>query len=494
MIKPSDSLFPANDLWNLPLAWQEYWLDTAQRWVLSLDLLRQRGNAYVERTQEIAPHVLNFAASLLIDGRKLERPVNYVLVEIVPPKGITIDPHRRPFIIFDPRAGHGPGIGGMKHDSEIGVALREGHPCYFVGFLPEPVPGQTVEDVCAAEALFVKTVIDRHPEAEGRPVLIGNCQAGWQIMMMAAVRPDLTGPIMLAGSPLSYWAGVRGKNPMRYFGGLLGGTWLTALAGDLGNGVVDGANLIAMPACADMVRANRRPASADNPLVAAEKALSDTIETTLQTWADQRDQLLEATFLAIYGMPLVQALAGLSPEREASEASPERDLALEAASKRVAQDAVARLRMGGPIAAALRALVYVLGGEKSVDERAFAVLVQIAANSPALQELGFGGFRDLLRDQQMIMRLEPERGVEVIPDMLADADMEARAGALRAITRVVSAGETLSKDGQARLEKISAMFTPTAGGTSRANRGRHLPRGRRTGQAGVRRKAVKNRD
>ena len=64
-------------------------------------------------------------------------------------------------------------------------------------------------------------------------------------MMMAAINPDLCGPIMLAGSPLSYWAGVRGKNPLRYLGGMLGGTWLTALAGDLGNGIFDGADLVA---------------------------------------------------------------------------------------------------------------------------------------------------------------------------------------------------------------------------------------------------------
>ena len=106
------------------------------------------------------------------------------------------------------------------------------------------MPGQTIEDVCRAEALFVQTVTDRHPDAEGKPVLIGNCQAGWQLMMMAAVNPDLCGPIMLAGSPLSYWAGVRGKNPLRYLGGMLGGTWLTALAGDLGHGIFDGADLV----------------------------------------------------------------------------------------------------------------------------------------------------------------------------------------------------------------------------------------------------------
>ena len=85
------------------------------------------------------------------------------------------------------------------------------------------MPGQTVEDVCHAEARFVSEVAARHPAAEGKPCLIGNCQAGWQIMMMAAIHPELAGPILLAGSPLSYWAGVRGKNPMRYLGGILGG-------------------------------------------------------------------------------------------------------------------------------------------------------------------------------------------------------------------------------------------------------------------------------
>ena len=87
-------------------------------------------------------------------------------------------------------------------------------------------------------------MIALHPDAEGKPAVIGNCQAGWAIMMVAALRPELFGPIVLAGSPLSYWAGVRGQNPMRYTGGLLGGSWLTALVGDLGAGQFDGAWLV----------------------------------------------------------------------------------------------------------------------------------------------------------------------------------------------------------------------------------------------------------
>jgi uncharacterized protein DUF3141 len=212
--------------------------------VLYLDVMRQRGNAYREHAAQTAPHVLEFKVELVIDGRTLERPVNYGLVRVVAPEGVEIDPKRRPFVVVDPRAGHGPGIGGFKADSEIGVAFKAGHPCYFIGFLPEPMPGQTIEDIGRAEAIFLEKVIALHPQADGKPCVIGNCQAGWAVMMLAAVRPELFGPIIVAGSPLQYWAGVHGKNPMRYSGGLLGGSWLTALASDLGGGKFDGAGLV----------------------------------------------------------------------------------------------------------------------------------------------------------------------------------------------------------------------------------------------------------
>ncbi|HEY6223293.1 MAG TPA: DUF3141 domain-containing protein, partial [Gemmatimonadales bacterium] len=222
----------------------EYLRDATERSILFWDVMRQRGNQYRAHMAEAAPHVLEFKAELLVDGRKLPRPVNYALVRIVPPAGVTIDQTRRPFVVVDPRAGHGPGIGGFKADSEIGVALTAGHPCYFIGFLPDPVAGQTIEDIARAEALFLERVIALHPDADGKPCVIGNCQAGWAVMILAAMRPDLFGPIIVAGAPMSYWAGVRGKNPMRYSGGLLGGSWLTALTSDMGAGKFDGAWLV----------------------------------------------------------------------------------------------------------------------------------------------------------------------------------------------------------------------------------------------------------
>jgi poly(3-hydroxyalkanoate) synthetase len=47
---------------------------------------------------------------------------------------------------------------------------------------------------------------------------------------------------------MSYWGGAwqegANDNPMRYAGGMLGGTWLSSLASDLGDGVFDGAYLV----------------------------------------------------------------------------------------------------------------------------------------------------------------------------------------------------------------------------------------------------------
>src|SRR6188472_2750965 len=235
---------PGGPLSGIVASAVEYMVDAGQRSVLFLDIMRQRGDQYREHVAQTAPHVLSYAAELIIDGRKLEQPVNYVLVRILPPKDVEIDLKRRPFVVVDPRAGHGPGIGGFKADSEIGVAMKAGHPCYFVGFLPEPMPDQTIERIARAEAIFIEKVIERHPEADGKPCVIGNCQAGWAVMILASLRPELFGPLIIAGAPLAYWAGVQGKYPMRYSGGLLGGSWLTALTSDLGHGKFDGAWLV----------------------------------------------------------------------------------------------------------------------------------------------------------------------------------------------------------------------------------------------------------
>ena len=708
----------------------EYWVDAWQRSILLLDVLRQRGNNSREHNARKAPHVLSFEAELVLDGRSLAQPVNYGLVRIIPPKGVSIDPKKRPFIVFDPRAGHGPGIGGMKHDSEIGVALKAGHPCYFVGFLPDPVSGQTIADVCEAEARFVEEVVARHRQAEGKPCLIGNCQAGWQIMMMSAAHPDLVGPIMLAGSPLSYWAGVRGKNPMRYLGGLLGGTWLTSLAGDLGNGIFDGANLVAnfeslhpdntywkkiynvyanidtepprflefekwwgspvllnaeeMQAIADQlfvgnklacgelrssegvridlrnikspivvfcswgdditppqqalgwildlydhedkivaagqtvvyclhqsighlgifvsgkvatkehgefaqsmdmidlmppglyeavisgvddtvenpelvqgnylfslenrtlddiravegnspeddlrfataakvseinqglyrtllspsvrtavteqsaeflrrmhpnrlrfqmfadenllmmpvaawaqtVRADRRPVSPDNPFLAFERMISGIIGDSLEAWGKARDLMQEQIFLNTYASPWLQALVGLRADGAPSHRRIERDLAREAIARQTAAYLEQRIDQGGLLEAAVRALIYVRLPEGKVDERGFAALTQISTELPPARRVGFARFREIVREQFLILLLDQERAIAAIPKLLPD-DRRQCEEALGLVRRVLAARGALADEGSRRLERVESLFAGPPPATAR---------------------------
>jgi pimeloyl-ACP methyl ester carboxylesterase len=223
--------------------WRDYWEDAAQRAVLYADALRQRGNYFIEHEEGSDKTVLSWDHVVVVNGRELTRPVNYSLVRIVPPKGHKVREDGRPYIIVDPRAGHGSGIGGFKHESEVGAAIHQGHPTYFVTFTRLPVPGQTIADITAAEAYFVREVRRRHPNSP-KPVIIGNCQGGWAAMILAATDPDITGPVVANGAPLSYWAGQKGKHPMRYLGGLVGGAGPVRLISDLGNGLFDGSNLV----------------------------------------------------------------------------------------------------------------------------------------------------------------------------------------------------------------------------------------------------------
>ena len=608
----------------------------------------------------------------------------------------------------------------MKQDSEIGVAMAAGHACYFIGFLPKPMPGQTIEDVCRAEAIFVEDVAARHPDAEGKPIIIANCQAGWQIMMMAAITPDRTGPIMLAGSPLSYWAGVRGKNPMRYLGGMLGGTWLTALSGDLGHGIFDGANLVAnfeslnpantywskaynvyskvdteserfldfetwwgspvllnagemqwiadnlfvgnrlsagelrtsdgvridlrnitapiivfcswgdnitppqqaldwvldlydsdrelvangqtivytmhqnighlgifvsgkvatkehgefvtcmemidvlppglyeavitevdertsqsraggrqvpvpartplagshpsvgrqrrrgrcalcggracvrnqpralpdacradrkqrcdgaggrgharmhpnrvrfaafsdrnpimqpVKALAETVRASRKPVSADNPFLAMERATSTWITSCLEMFGEFRDAMTETIFLNTYGSPLLQSLVGLGVQ-QATPVHAERDLVREAHEARLRAELQGRFDVGGPEEAALRALIYIRLADGSIDERGFAVLKQIRASRPAARRISLARFKEILREQYLLVRLDQERALDALPKLLGDDDA-ARKATLDVLHRILAARGDLSDEEKRRLTRVEALF------------------------------------
>jgi hypothetical protein len=180
---------------HAPINWiadfGEYWTDAVQRAVLFTDILRKRGNIYLDHLADDQPPVLVFDYDMVMDGRTFERPANYALVRIID-RRCTPSPdngeanrdaagrrHRtsvateapeatsRPIVIFDPRAGHGPGIGGSKRDSQIGMALDAGHPVYFLIFFTTPCPARPWP-MCAMPRSVLEKVRDCIPERPSR--------------------------------------------------------------------------------------------------------------------------------------------------------------------------------------------------------------------------------------------------------------------------------------------------------------------------------------
>lgn len=224
----------------------DYFLDLYQRNILFFDAFRQRANNMLEHEQAGLPPVLNFEYETILDARKFEPPANYALLKITAVGDNCLedclDKKKPPVIIVDPRAGHGPGIGGFKRESEVGIAMHEGHPVYFASFFPEPCPSQDISDVLHALRKFIDEVSKRHNGS--KPILYGNCQAGWLIALLCADCVGLVGPAVLNGSPLSYWAGEDTINPMRLSGGLFGGSWVVKWLAEMNNGLFDGAWLV----------------------------------------------------------------------------------------------------------------------------------------------------------------------------------------------------------------------------------------------------------
>ncbi|MBV9203380.1 MAG: DUF3141 domain-containing protein, partial [Alphaproteobacteria bacterium] len=208
---------------------------------------------------------------------------------------------------------------------------------------------------------------------------------------------------------------------------------------------------------AEAVRGNRRPASQDNPFLAFERMMSDTIASGLEMWGRARDAATEAFFFNTYGSPLVQAMVGLRSDGTAVSRRIGRDVAREAAAKQAAIDLDQRIDQGSLIEAAVRALIYVRLPEGKVDERGFAALKQISAELPAAKRVGLARFKEIVKEQYLILLLDPERAIAALPKLLPGNRRQCDE-ALALVRRVLAARGALPEEGRRRLERVEAMF------------------------------------
>jgi hypothetical protein len=227
--------------------------------------------------------------------------------------------------------------------------------------------------------------------------------------------------------------------------------------------------MLPIAAWAEAVRAERRPVSPDNPFLALERMVSGSIANGLEAWGKARDIMQEEIFLNTYASPWLQALVGLRADGSSPTRRGERDLAREAIAKQTAAYLEQRIDEGGLLEAAVRALIYVRLPEGKVDERGFAALKQIGAELPSAKRIGFAKFKEVVKEQYLILLLDTERAIGALPKLLSDDGRQGEE-ALALVRRVLASRGALPEEGSRRLERIETLFAapPPARGKDKA--------------------------
>jgi hypothetical protein len=212
--------------------------------------------------------------------------------------------------------------------------------------------------------------------------------------------------------------------------------------------------MASVSAMAERVRADRRPAAADNPFLALQEQFSQQIVAGLDAWRNTTEALSEKLFMSIYGSPTLQAAVGIDhkstlPPRKAAKSV----LHWELIQKRIAE-LKSRIGTGGEREALIRSLLFAGMARAAVDERGFETVRQIR------REMGadsLSAFKATVREQFYMLLLDADAALVAIPSMLP-ADAGQRTRALNLIKRILNArGEVLTAD-KDRLDYIAHLF------------------------------------
>jgi hypothetical protein len=205
----------------------------------------------------------------------------------------------------------------------------------------------------------------------------------------------------------------------------------------------------------EVVRENRQPVSDGNMFLQWEKMVSDLIAAGLDVYREWRDGMTEQMFFALYHQPWLQSLLGLRASEAPPRPRPGKDGDRQAAVERKIAELRARMGQGGPREAAIRALIYIRLPENAADERGFEMLRRIRAEESDGRSLP--EFKQDLREQYLMLRLDEKQAVESIPQLLKGHEPDA-SRLLGHIRKIAAASGPLSEEGQRRLARIERLF------------------------------------
>jgi hypothetical protein len=208
---------------------------------------------------------------------------------------------------------------------------------------------------------------------------------------------------------------------------------------------------------ADTVRKSRSAAAADNPYTTIERTVSSGISASLELFGKARDAMAENLFLHTYASPLLQAVVGVGTEKEKRTTAIERDQLREREQAEQVARLEQRFEAGGAVEAVVRALAYIRGADSATDERGFAALKALREAQPASRRRSMAEFKELLKAQVMLLRLDEERAIGAIPKLLP-RNQDERGTILDRLRHIVHARGPLTDEGARRMARIESLF------------------------------------
>jgi len=217
--------------------------------------------------------------------------------------------------------------------------------------------------------------------------------------------------------------------------------------------------LLPLATVAERVAEKRLRIDNNNFLLQCERAFSEQMVKSLDLYRDARDSFVEEWFMAVYGAAPLQALVGLRADAAARRQRVARDRTRHEVFAKSMAELETHLEKGGPREAGIRALIYVGLGQKfpSFDERGFAILREVRANTPEQERSPLAEFKQIVRDQYALIRADEDRALSALPKLLP-RDVDARRTAFDLIRRIVLARGEPSREAKLRLARIEKLF------------------------------------
>jgi Protein of unknown function (DUF3141) len=208
------------------------------------------------------------------------------------------------------------------------------------------------------------------------------------------------------------------------------------------------------------------PASADSPFIAMQQQFSKTMVDTLNLFRDVRDEMVERSFHAVYGSPVVQAACGISQDDSPLRSRPGLLSSVLAAAEQEKRRLKGRIAEGTALDAVARMLVYVGKAQHRIEKSTFDALRKLLLAHP---EVSPAEFKAAVREQWAILAADERGAIEALPQLLP-ADATERRAISEFIEATAAATGKLKVEGQRRLREVLDLLAAEASGRSAARK------------------------